>query len=163
MPLTDSGPKTAGIVVGSVPRCTPAKVRTCDLCVRKTADTNIRDVTDDTSIYRPSAYLEAARTGVGRIGGDPEVYVRPFPCPPVGSVAAAARVECIMRNACGIGVSAGNAGRGCGRDLCPQAFRHGVGPAPSGKGSRRSRARLRRLAALTGQDFAGPAGVLSSS
>lgn len=36
-------------------------------------------MTDDTSIYHPSAYLEAARTGVGRIGGDPEVYVRPLP------------------------------------------------------------------------------------
>src|SRR5229473_7620159 len=85
VPLTDAGRKTARIV-GSVPRCTPAKVRTCDLCVRKTADINIRDVADDTSIYQPSAHLEAAGTGLGWIGKELR-GLRPFSCPPAGSVA----------------------------------------------------------------------------
>jgi hypothetical protein len=59
-----------GIVVDSVPSCTPGKIRTCDLCVRKTADINIRDVADDTRIYQPSAHLEAAGSGLGWIGED---------------------------------------------------------------------------------------------
>ena len=113
--------------IALVPSCTPGKIRTCDICLRKTRDTNIRDVTDDTSIYRPSAYLEAARTGVGRIGGDPEVYVhshvrqlevlRPL---------AVSSASCAMRAASN-GVSAGNAGRACDGDLCPH-LPSAVGP-----------------------------------
>jgi hypothetical protein len=87
--------------IALVPSCTPGKIRTCDICLRKTRDTNIRDVTDDTSIYRPSAYLEAARTGVGRIGGDPEVYVHSH-VRQLEVLRRAGRVECIMRNAGGI-------------------------------------------------------------
>jgi hypothetical protein len=101
VPLTDSGRKTARIVVGSVPRCTPAKVRTCDLCVRKTADINIRDVADDTSIYQPSAHLEAAGTGLGWIGEDSEAYVRSH-VRQLEVLRRAGRVECIMRNAGGV-------------------------------------------------------------
>jgi type IV secretory pathway VirD2 relaxase len=40
------------------------------------ADINIRDMTDEAGIYRPSAHLEAARAKVERIGGDAEAYVR---------------------------------------------------------------------------------------
>jgi hypothetical protein len=45
------------------------------LCLRRTADPNIRDITDEAGIYRPSAHLEAALAKVERIGGDPEAYV----------------------------------------------------------------------------------------
>ena len=110
-----------GIVVDSVPSCTPGKIRTCDLCLRKTADTNIRDVTDDTSIYCPSAYLEAARTGVGRIGGDPEGLRPAVPMSASWKCCAALAVSsasCAMR-AASDGVSAENAGRGSDGDLFP--------------------------------------------
>jgi hypothetical protein len=42
----------------------------------RAADLNIRDMTDEAGIYRPSAHFEAARAEVQRIGGDPEAYVR---------------------------------------------------------------------------------------
>jgi type IV secretory pathway VirD2 relaxase len=42
----------------------------------RAADINIRDITDEAGIYRPSVHLEAARAKVERIGGDPEAYVR---------------------------------------------------------------------------------------
>jgi type IV secretory pathway VirD2 relaxase len=42
----------------------------------RAADNNIRDITDEAGIYRPSAHLEAARAKVERIGGDAEAYVR---------------------------------------------------------------------------------------
>jgi type IV secretory pathway VirD2 relaxase len=42
----------------------------------RAADLNIRDITDEAGIYRPSAHLETARAKVGRIGGDAEAYVR---------------------------------------------------------------------------------------
>jgi hypothetical protein len=144
VPLTDSGRKTAKIVVGSIPRCTPASVRTCDLCVRKTADIDIRDVADDTSIYQPSAHLEAASTGL--VGMDRQRLrgLRPFPCPPSWKCCAAPAVSsasCAMRAASN-GVSPRSVGRGS-----PPACRHGAGRAPSGKGSCCTRVRLRRLAA----------------
>jgi len=40
------------------------------------ADLNIRDITDEAGIYRPSVHLESARAKIERIGGDPEAYVR---------------------------------------------------------------------------------------
>jgi uncharacterized protein DUF3363 len=46
----------------------------------RVADINIRDMTDEARIYRPSAHLEAARTKVERIGGEPEAYVRSHVC-----------------------------------------------------------------------------------
>jgi len=42
----------------------------------RAADINIRDITDEAGIYRPSTHLAAARAKVERIGGDPEAYVR---------------------------------------------------------------------------------------
>jgi type IV secretory pathway VirD2 relaxase len=42
----------------------------------RAADINIRDLTDDAGIYRPSTHLETARARLERIGGDPESYVR---------------------------------------------------------------------------------------
>jgi hypothetical protein len=111
--------QTARIVVGSVPRCTPAKVRTCDLSVRKTADINIRDVADDTSIYQPSAHIEAAGTGLGRIGEDSEAYVRSHVRQlEVLRRAGRSSASCAMRAASN-GVSPRSAGRGCDGDLRP--------------------------------------------
>jgi len=40
------------------------------------ADLNIADMTDEAGIYRPSVHLERARQRIGRIGGDPEAFVR---------------------------------------------------------------------------------------
>ena len=48
-------------------------------------DINIRDVADDTSIYQPSAHLEAAGTGLGWIGEDSEAYVHSTPPKSVNS------------------------------------------------------------------------------
>lgn len=76
-------------------------MRTCDLCVRKTADINIRDVADDASIYQPSAHLEAAGTGLGWIGEDSEAYVRSH-VRQLEVLHRAGRVEYIMRNAGGV-------------------------------------------------------------
>ena len=76
-------------------------MRTCDLYVRKTADINIRDVADDTSIYQPSAHLEAAGIGLGWIGEDSEAYVRSH-VRQLEVLCRAGRVECIMCNAGGI-------------------------------------------------------------
>jgi len=42
----------------------------------RAADLNIRDMTDETGIYRPGAHLEAARAKIERIGGDPDAFVR---------------------------------------------------------------------------------------
>jgi hypothetical protein len=39
-------------------------------------DPDIRDVTDEACILRPSAYLETARAKIERGGGDPDAYVR---------------------------------------------------------------------------------------
>jgi hypothetical protein len=64
---------------------------------RKTADINIRDVADDTSIYQPSGHLEAAGTGLGWIGEDSEAYVRSH-VRQLEVLRRAGRVECIMRN-----------------------------------------------------------------
>ena len=76
-------------------------MRTCDLCVRKTADINIRDVADDTSIYQPSAHLEAAATVLGWIGEHSEAYVRSH-VRQLEVFRRAGRVERIMRNAGGV-------------------------------------------------------------
>lgn len=42
----------------------------------RAADLNIREITDETGIYRPGAHLEAARAKINRIGGDPDAFVR---------------------------------------------------------------------------------------
>ena len=42
----------------------------------RAVDRNIMDVAGQDGIYRPSAHLEQARAGIGRIGGDPEAFVR---------------------------------------------------------------------------------------
>jgi hypothetical protein len=42
----------------------------------RAADRNIMDIADEQGIYRPSAHLERARAAIGRIGGDPEAFVR---------------------------------------------------------------------------------------
>jgi type IV secretory pathway VirD2 relaxase len=42
----------------------------------RAADLNIMDVAGQGSVYRPSEHLERARSAIGRIGGDPEAFVR---------------------------------------------------------------------------------------
>ena len=42
----------------------------------RAADRNIVDVAGRDGLYRPSEHLERARAGIGRIGGDPEAFVR---------------------------------------------------------------------------------------
>jgi type IV secretory pathway VirD2 relaxase len=42
----------------------------------RAADINIRHITDEAGIYRPSVHLEVARAKVEGSGGDPEAYVR---------------------------------------------------------------------------------------
>jgi len=42
----------------------------------RAADRNIVDVAGRDGIYRPSEHLERVRAGIGRIGGDPEAFVR---------------------------------------------------------------------------------------
>lgn len=42
----------------------------------RAADRNIMDVAGRDGVYRPSVRLERARAGIGRIGGDPEAFVR---------------------------------------------------------------------------------------
>src|SRR6266852_4512530 len=42
----------------------------------RAADRNIMDVSGQGGVYRPSQHLERARTAIGRIGGDPEAFVR---------------------------------------------------------------------------------------
>ncbi|MBV8191801.1 MAG: DUF3363 domain-containing protein, partial [Alphaproteobacteria bacterium] len=42
----------------------------------RAADRNIMDVADREGVYRPSAHLERATASIGRIGGDPEAFVR---------------------------------------------------------------------------------------
>ncbi|MFZ5784053.1 MAG: DUF3363 domain-containing protein [Pseudomonadota bacterium] len=42
----------------------------------RAADRNIVEVAGQDGLYRPSVHLERARAGIGRIGGDPEAFVR---------------------------------------------------------------------------------------
>jgi hypothetical protein len=49
------------------------------------ADLNIRDMTDEASIYRPATHLQTSRAKIERIGGDPEAFN--LPCAPARSAA----------------------------------------------------------------------------
>jgi type IV secretory pathway VirD2 relaxase len=42
----------------------------------RAADRNIIDVAGEGGVYRPSQHLERARAAIGRLGGDPEAFVR---------------------------------------------------------------------------------------
>lgn len=42
----------------------------------RAADRNIIDMAGTEGVYRPSVHLDRARTGLERIGGDPEAFVR---------------------------------------------------------------------------------------
>jgi Protein of unknown function (DUF3363) len=42
----------------------------------RAADRNILDIAGRGGVYRPSEHLQRARTGIDRIGGDPEAFVR---------------------------------------------------------------------------------------
>ncbi len=42
----------------------------------KASDRNIREMTDEAGIYRPSAHLDSARQRIMQAGGDPEAFIR---------------------------------------------------------------------------------------